>query len=105
MAEHVVAPRTYYLIFAVLIVLALATTFIAFIDLGVLNPIVAMVIATAKATLVVAFFMHIRYERPLTLVFVLAGFCWLAIFIILTLGDYWTRGWLPAPGELPPVPF
>ena len=105
MAEHIVAPRTYYWIFAVLIVLALATTFIAFFDLGPFNAVVAFVIASVKATLVILYFMHIRYEKRLTLVFAIAGFCWLAIFMILTFGDYWTRGWLPAPGELPPVPF
>ncbi len=105
MAEHVVQPKTYYAIFAVLIVLALATTFIAFLDLGKFNAIVAFLIATIKASLVVLFFMHIRYERRLTFVFAVAGFCWLAIFLVLTFGDYLTRGWLPAPGEMPPVHF
>ncbi len=105
MAEHVVTPRTYYGIFAILILLALATTFIAFLDLGPFNAVVAFVIASIKATLVVLYFMHIRYERRLTFVFAVAGFCWLAIFLVLTFGDYYTRGWLPAPGELPPVHY
>jgi cytochrome c oxidase subunit 4 len=100
MAEHVGSLKTYYLIFAVLIVLALATTAIAFVDLGPLNPVIAFVIATVKATLVVLYFMHVKFERRLTLVFAMAGFCWLAIFIVLTFGDYLTRGWLPAPGAL-----
>ncbi len=105
MPEHVVRPKTYFLIFAILIVLALATTGIAFLDLGRFNTVAAFVIAGIKATLVILYFMHIKYERRLTFVFAAAGFCWLAILIVLTFGDYFTRGWLPAPGELPPVHY
>ncbi len=101
----IVGTGTYVKIFILLIVLALATTGFAFIDLGVFNPIVAMAIAITKTTLVVLFFMHVKYEGRLTLVFAIAGFCWLAIMLLLTASDYMTRGWLPAPGELPPVPF
>ncbi len=96
---------TYYKIFAILMILALATTAIAFIDLGVFNPIVAMVIAVTKATLVVLFFMHVRYQGRLTFVFAIAGFCWLVILLLLTASDYLTRGWLPMPRALPPMGF
>ena len=105
MAQPVVAVGTYVKIFVTLIALALATTGIAFIDLGIFNPIVAMAIAVFKTVLVVLFFMHVKYEGKVTLIFAIAGFCWLAIMLMLTAGDYLTRGWLPAPGELPPIPF
>jgi cytochrome c oxidase subunit 4 len=105
MSEKIVSTKTYFIVFAILFALALATTGIAFLDLGKFNTVVALLIAATKATLVVLFFMHVRYERRLTLVFAIAGFCWLAIMLILTWGDYSTRGWLPAPGELPPVHF
>jgi cytochrome c oxidase subunit 4 len=100
---HVVSLSTYYKIFAALIVLALATTGISFLDLGVFNTVVAMAIATVKAVLVVLFFMHVRYQGRLTAVFAVAGFCWLLILLLLTASDYFTRGWLPAPTKLHPV--
>jgi cytochrome c oxidase subunit IV len=97
--------KTYYKIFAALIILALATTGFAFIDLGIFNPIVAMLIAVTKAVLVILFFMHVKYEGRLTLVFAISGFCWLAIMLILTASDYMTRGWLPMPAAIPAVHF
>ena len=86
-------------------ILALATTAIAFVDLGIFNPIVAMLIAVTKATLVVLFFMHVRYQGRLTFVFAIAGFCWLADLLLLIASDYLTRGWLPSPGAIPPMRF
>jgi cytochrome c oxidase subunit 4 len=96
---------TYYKIFALLMILAFATTAIAFVDLGIFNPIVAMAIAVTKATLVVLFFMHVRYQGRLTFVFAIAGFCWLVILLLLTAADYFSRGWLPIPGAIPPMGF
>jgi cytochrome c oxidase subunit 4 len=63
-------------------------------DLGRMNAVVALTIAVIKATLVVLYFMHVRYSSKLTWVFVGAGFFWLAIMVALTLSDYMTRGWL-----------
>ena len=94
MREHIVQPRVYYLIFIALAVLTVATWSIAKIDLGRMNAVVALTIAVIKATLVVLYFMHVRYSSRLTWVFVCAGFFWLAIMVALTLGDYMTRGWL-----------
>jgi cytochrome c oxidase subunit 4 len=102
-SETIVPLRTYYLIFAALIVLALATTAISFVDLGIFNTVVAMTIAGIKAALVVLFFMHVRYEHRLVSVVVIACVSWLIILLLLTTGDYLTRGWLPAPSKLPPV--
>jgi cytochrome c oxidase subunit 4 len=96
---------TYIKIFVALIVLALLTTGVAYLDLGKFNTIAAFVIAFTKAVLVVLFFMHVKYERKLVFVFAIAGFVWLAILIVLISSDYLTRGWLPAPGEMPPLPF
>jgi cytochrome c oxidase subunit 4 len=104
-AEHVVRVSTYIKVFAALIALALATTAISFVDLGIFNPIVAMLIAVTKATLVVLIFMHVRYEGRLTFVFAIAGFCWLLILLLLIASDYLTRAWLPAPGGIPPMHF
>ena len=94
MGEHIVSRKIYFAIFAALIVLTVVTWSVAKIDLGRMNAVVALTIAVIKATLVVLYFMHIRYSSRLTWVFVGAGFFWLAIMIALTLGDYMTRGWL-----------
>ena len=94
MAEHVVPKRIYFVIFGALMVLTTATVAVAQFNLGRWNAIVAMTIAVLKATLVVLYFMHVRYGSRLTWVFVCAGFFWLAIMVALTMGDYMTRGWL-----------
>jgi len=94
MGEHIVSRKIYFAIFAALVVLTVVTWSVAKIDLGRMNAVVALTIAVIKATLVVLYFMHVRYSSRLTWVFVAAGFFWLAIMVVLTLGDYMTRGWL-----------
>ena len=84
-------PRLYVLIICILFALTFATRAIAFVDLGIWNPVVALTIAVIKAVLVILFFMHVRYSSKLTLVTVAAGFFWLLIMITLSLSDYLSR--------------
>jgi cytochrome c oxidase subunit IV len=91
--HHIVPTRVYYTIFAVLMFCTYLTVQIAFFDLGALNAIAAVTIACFKATLVVLFFMHVKYSSRLTWVVVLGSVFWLAIMLALTLGDYLTRAW------------
>ena len=93
MAQHAIPLRVYYLIFATLIVLTLLTVEVAFWKLGFLTFWVAISIATLKASLVVLYFMHVRYSHRLIWLFAAAGFVFLAILLILTLNDPLTRGW------------
>jgi cytochrome c oxidase subunit IV len=93
MSEHIVPRRTYYLIFAALMVGTAATVGAAFVDLGAFNNVVALGIATAKALLVVLFFMHVKYSTRLTWAVVVGSVFWLGILLALTMGDYLTRGW------------
>jgi len=95
MSEHVVSRKIYFLIFGALMVLTAVTVWIANLDLGRWNAIVALSIAVFKATLVVLYFMHVRYSSKLTWVFVAAGLIWLIILFAFTLSDYFTRGWVP----------
>jgi cytochrome c oxidase subunit 4 len=95
--HHIVPVRLYLLIFFLLMALTATTVAIAFIDLGALNNVVMLTIAVIKATLVVLFFMHVRYSSNLTKVIVAAGVVWLIILLALTLGDYLTRQWLGPP--------
>jgi cytochrome c oxidase subunit 4 len=93
MAEHIVPKRIYYTIFVILMVCTLLTVWVAFLDLGVLNTVAALAIAVFKTTLVVLFFMHVKYSTRLTWAVVVGSVFWLGILLALTMGDYLTRGW------------
>ena len=93
MTEHIVPTRTYYSVFALLIVLTGVTVAVALVDLGLLNPVAALTIATVKATFVVLFFMHARYSPRLVWIVGGAAVFWLGILLVLLLSDYLTRGW------------
>ena len=81
----------YFIIFFALVAGTVLTWRIAFVDLGPWNPVVALTIAVIKATLVILYFMHVRYSNKLTIITVCAGFFWLMILITLSLSDYLTR--------------
>ena len=97
MAEHVTPKRTYFAIWAALLVLTYATVEVSRYDLGRLNTIAALTIAVAKALLVVLFFMHIRYSTRLTKLVIVGGFMWLALMIGMTMADELTRAWISLP--------
>jgi cytochrome c oxidase subunit IV len=101
--EHIIPRRTYYLVFAALMIGTWLTVQAAYVDLGPFNAYIALTIAVIKATLVVLFFMHVRYATRLTKLTVIAGFFWLGIMIVLTLSDYLTRGWIRGWVEAGPV--
>src|ERR1700743_712406 len=91
---HAPSRLPYFVTFGLLMVLTAATVAVAEVNLRPLNDIVAMAIAVTKATLVVLFFMHVRHSSNLPKLTVVSGFLWLAIMIVVTMSDYWTRGWL-----------
>ena len=93
MSQHVVPTRVYYAIFAILMIFTGITVGIAFVDLGPFNAVAALTIAVVKATLVVLFFMHVKYSTRLTWAVVVGSVFWLGILLTLTLGDYLTRSW------------
>jgi cytochrome c oxidase subunit 4 len=90
---HVVPISTYLLVFLALIAGTALTTWVAYIDLGRWNTVVALAIAVIKMTLVVLFFMHVKYATGLTRIVILAGFFWLAIMVTLSCADELSRGW------------
>jgi cytochrome c oxidase subunit IV len=92
-AGHVVPVTTYVGVFIALMIFTGLTTLIAYIDLGRWNTVVALAIAVAKMTLVVLFFMHVKYATGLTRIVILAGFFWLGIMITLSCADELTRHW------------
>ena len=92
MAEHIVASKIYVGIWIALLVLTGITAGVAFVNLGALNTVVALVIATLKATLVVLIFMHVKYtSEKFTKVVIASALFWLLILLALSLADYSTR--------------
>ena len=98
MAGHISPRSTYYTIFGSLMVLTAITVSVAFINLGALNFPVALSIAILKATLVILFFMHVKYSSRLTKLICGGAFFFLVILFGLTLTDYLSRGWFVSPG-------
>jgi cytochrome c oxidase subunit IV len=94
MSEHILPKRLYYTIFGLLMFCTYLTVQVAFFDLGAFNTVVALTIAVFKATIVVLFFMHVKYSTRLTWAVVLGSIFWLGILLALTLSDYLTRRWL-----------
>jgi cytochrome c oxidase subunit IV len=94
MAGHVAPKSLYYTIFGALMIGTVLTVVVAFFDLGFLNNIVMLAIAGAKATLVVLYFMHVRWSSRLTWLVVGSGIYFLLILFTFTMMDYMTRGWL-----------
>ena len=99
MSGHVVPIKVYFAIFAVLILGTILTVTASFFDLGSFNTPIALLIACVKATLVILYFMHVRYSMRLIWLVVIGSFAWLVIMIGITFSDYASRGWLPFPGK------
>jgi cytochrome c oxidase subunit IV len=97
MSGHVSPKSTYYAVFAALMILTAITVGVAFIHLGSLNFPVALGIAITKATLVILFFMHVKYSSRLTKMIVGMAFFFLAVLLLLTMTDYGSRGWYASP--------
>ncbi len=91
MAEHIVSPKIYVMIFLSLMAGTGLTVWAAFRNFGPFNIVIALAIASFKATLVVLYFMHARYSPRRTHLVIVSSVFWLAIMLALTLSDYSTR--------------
>lgn len=91
MATKSISEFTNYIVGGALLVLTLSTYLAALVDLGVGNLIVALLIAAAKASLIVLFFMHARYSSKLIWIVIGAALLWFGILFTLTMSDYVAR--------------
>ncbi len=89
-AHPVTGPKTYGLVLLALLVLTVITVQASYFDFGAWNTVVALMIASAKGSLVALFFMHLRHDKFNAVIFV-GGLLFLAIFLIWTLFDVATR--------------
>lgn len=88
---HVASAQFYWGIFGALVILTIITWRVSYYDFGPANVFVALLIATAKASLVAAFFMHLRHDNLFNTLAFLAAFLFLALFILLTYDDLGKR--------------
>ena len=98
--SHVASVKSYVGIFLTLMVLTIITVLVAYVNLGQFNKVVALGIASIKATLVILYFMHVKYSSQLTKLVVISGFFFLAILLGLTMTDYGSRAWVQFPASL-----
>ncbi len=92
--EHVSSVASSVTIWLALLAFTGLTVGAAFIELGPLNTVVALVIATCKAILVVLFFMHVKYtHEKLTGLVIVSAIFFLFILLSLSMADYATRLW------------
>ena len=92
-AHTIVSPKTYVAIFLALLVGTALTIWASYVNLGPFNPVIALAIACTKATLVVLYFMHVKYSSRLTKLTVVAGIFLFLTLISMTLADYISRAW------------
>ncbi|MDR3751839.1 MAG: cytochrome C oxidase subunit IV family protein [Terracidiphilus sp.] len=91
--HHIVGPKVYVVVFFGLLMGTALTVWASFVDLGPWNPVIALAIATGKATLVVLYFMHVKYSSKLTKLTIGAGIFTFLALISMTLSDYISRAW------------
>lgn len=102
MSDHVSPISLYITIFTALMVLTAATVFAAFVDLGQFNFLVAMLVAGFKASLVVWYFMHLKYQSHLTKLALAVGLFFLVILLGETMVDYASKEFTPMPPKVNP---
>lgn len=101
-SEYEMVPMTtYVLVFIALMILLVATVWVATLPWDKMHAtawsvVIALVIATIKAALVILFFMHVKISNRLTQTFVVAAFIWLGILFVFSFTDYLTRAWMPS---------
>ncbi len=91
--HHIVTPIQYCMVFGALLVGTAITVAAAYLDLGFMNPVVALGIACTKAVIVILFFMHVKYQSRLIKMTVGAGFFTFIILVTMSLADYMSRSW------------
>lgn len=99
MSLHVMDVKVYIGVLCALVVFTCLTAWVAFHNFDPYNDIIAIAIAATKTTLVVLFFMHVKYGTRLTKLIVGSSVVWLLILFCFTLSDYLSRGVLGVAGK------
>ena len=91
------SPKLYWTNCLWLMLLLALTWGLSYVNFGVFNLVIALVISSTKTILIVLFFMHIKGSSRLLHLAAVAGLLWLFLMFLLTLSDYYSRGWVPTP--------
>lgn len=97
--HHIASVSLYLVIFGALMVLTLMTVGVTYVDLGQANLFVALGIAIFKASLVILYFMHVRWSPKLVQVTIVTSLLFVGILAAFTFADYLTRGMLGVAGR------
>jgi len=92
--DHIVSPKIYVTIWLILLAFTGITVAAAYQNFGIFNPIIALTIACTKATLVILFFMHVKYSPKMIALVIGCGLFFLSILMVLTCTDYLSRAWI-----------
>ncbi|RAP35814.1 hypothetical protein DID80_06105 [Candidatus Marinamargulisbacteria bacterium SCGC AAA071-K20] len=92
-SHHFIPPLKFYIgTFLALLALTFVTVFVALFDFGSMNIVIALIIASIKASLVLAFFMGLRWDKGVNLVIVVSSVVFIGIFFLFIFADIATRG-------------
>ncbi|MFK7739472.1 MAG: cytochrome C oxidase subunit IV family protein [Planctomycetota bacterium] len=89
--HHVSSSAMFFNILLALLFLTFVTVAVSRFDFGSLNMLIAMGIASVKAALVIAFFMHVKWDTAINKIVFLSSFLFLSLLFIFTLADQLTR--------------
>jgi cytochrome c oxidase subunit 4 len=88
---HVVESRVFLNVLVALLILTIITVAISRVDFGGGNMIMAMLVAIMKASLVMAVFMHLRWDTPINNIFFLGSFVLLSLLFLFSFADGFAR--------------
>jgi cytochrome c oxidase subunit IV len=89
--HHIIPLGTYVKVLGVLLVLTVLTVAVSRFDFGAFNTIINLGIASVKASLVLAIFMHLKYDDRLYLVLILTSIFFLIVMYFFSVLDIFTR--------------
>lgn len=98
--HHVVDAKVFLGVLMALLFLTFVTVAVAQFDFGPFNMLVAMAIASVKASLVLAIFMHLRWDTAVNNIFFLSSFLFLSLLLVFTIMDGSTRGYANSQNKL-----
>jgi len=90
-APHAVDTIVFVRVLVALLILTVLTVAVSYVDFGSGNMFVAMLIASVKVSLVMAYFMHLKWDTPINNLAIISSFLFLSLLFIFTLADYGTR--------------
>lgn len=89
---HVCTKKQFLGVFVALLILTILTVYVSRFDFGSFNMLIAMAIASVKASLVIAIFMHLRWDTPINNIAFLSSLIFLSLLFLFTFADFTTRG-------------